>query len=337
MGALRLFAATTTNGTALSAQDRIELTHELARIAGIQIALACEDDDRARYLVIVQDGEVRIVALVDSRSADRLAPPDGAIRPRATARDVDSVIRRLQSGGAIDPISDLGDGLIEIPHLWAAKRDLLAALVDVQPQFTALPALIAGVAGRRYEVVPAEGFLECYPLYLFAPEAGPGFGEAFLDLACIPPPTGDEYERVLARPHGARSSSPAMRDPSRPFTTGTVEQRRGSINAAITAKTRDFGRLISALQDPANGDARYDQVRRDLYRYLGNHDTREIAGLFLWALQEESETIIETVTKLAWRQSRLLVALPDLFESAAARGDQRTAARMRAALDEAGA
>jgi hypothetical protein len=338
-GARRLFAATTTNDTDLSAQDRIELVEEMVRIAGIKLALACEDDDLARYLVIANDGDVRTVALVDSRAGDRLDPPVGSIRPQAMVRgDVDPVIRRLQEAGAIDPIYDLGDGAIELPHLWSGKSELVSALVELVPMFAALPAFVVGVGGKRYEVAPhTEGYLEWSPLYLFAPDAGPGYGEAFFDLARLALPQPRDRERVATKARAAATiAAPPMRDPSRPYTTGTVEQRRASIAAAIAAKTRDFGRLITALQDPANADTRHDQVRRDLYRYLANHDTREIAGLFLWALQEESDGLIETVTQLAWRQSRLLAALPDLFESAEARGDRRTAFRMRAALDEAG-
>lgn len=339
-GARRLYAATTTNDTDLTAQDRIELVEEMARIAGIKLALACEADDLARYLVIANDGDVRTVALVDSRVAERLEPPAGAIRPHATVRgDVGVVIRRLQEAGAIDPVYDVGEGTIELPHLWAAKAELLTALVDVYPLFSALPAFIAGIAGKRYELAPADdGYLELSPLHLYAPEAGPGFGEAFFDLARLAPPQPRDHERVATKARAlATIAAPPMRDPGRPYTTGTVDQRRASIAAAVNAKTRDFGRLIAALQDPANADARHDLVRRDLYRYLSNHDTREIAGVFLWALQEESDAMIETVTQLAWRQSRLLAALPDLVESAESRGDKRTAFRMRAALDEAGA
>ncbi len=336
-GARRLFAATTTNDTDLSAKDRLDLAREMGRIAGVKLAIACEDDDRARYLVIAHDGEARTIVLLDSRANDRLEPPLGAIRPQATVRDVDVVIQRLQAAGALDPVYDLGDGVIEIPHLWSAKSDLLAALVEVHSQFTALPAFVAGVAGKRYEVVPGEGYLEWYPLSLFAPDAGLGYGEAFFDLAGLEVPAPGDHERVIVRTRQpTRISTPAMRDPSRPLTTGTVEQRRASIAAAVTAKTRDFARLISALQDPANSDARHELVRRDLYRYLANHDTREVAGVFLWALQEESDTMIAIVTQLAWRQSRLLAALPDLVESAETRGDLRTAFRMRAALEEAG-
>ncbi len=338
-GARRLYAATTTNDTDLSAQDRIELVEEMARIAGIKLALACEDDDLARYLVIAHDGDVRTVALVDSRAGDRLEPPVGAIRPQATVRgDVDAVIHRLVEAGAIDPIYDLGEGTIELPHLWTGKSELVLALVELVPMFATLPAFVVGVGGKRYEVAPGDGHLEWSPLYLYAPEAGPGFGEAFFDLARLALPQPRDRERVATKPRAmATIAAPPMRDPGRPFTTGTVDQRRASIAAAVNAKTRDFGRLITALQDPANADARHDQVRRDLYRYLANHDTREIAGLFLWALQEESDDMIETVTQLAWRQSRLLAALPDLVESAESRGDRRTAHRMRAALDEAGA
>ena len=338
-GARRLFAATTTNDTDLSAQDRIELVEEIVRIPGIRLALACEDEDLARYLVIANDGEVRTVALVDSRAGDRLEPPRGSIRPQATVRgEVDTVIHRLQEAGAIDPIYDLGDGTIELPHLWAAKSELVSVLVELYPLFAALPAFVVGIGGKRYEVAPHdEETLDWSPLYLYAPDAGPGYGEAFFDLARLAPPQPRDRERIATKARAlATIAAPAIRDPSRPFTTGTLEQRRASIAAGIAAKTRDFGRLISALQDPANANTRYDQVRRDLYRYLANHDTREIAGLFLWALQEESDGLIETVTQLAWRQSRLLAALPDLVESAEARGDRRAAFRMRAALDAAG-
>lgn len=140
---------------------------------------------------------------------------------------------------------------------------------------------------------------------------------------------------LRTRPPVQTMAMPPIRDAGRPYTTGTADQRRQSIAAAVAAKTKDWTRLIAALQDPANADPRYDQVRRDLYRYLAAHDSREIAGLFLWALQEESESMIETITLLAWRQSALLAALPDLVAAAEARDDQRLASRMRAALDEA--
>jgi len=338
-GARRLYAATTTNDTDLSAQDRIELVEEMARIPGIKLALACENDDLARYIVIAHDGAVRTIALVDSRGADQLEAPLGSLRPQATVRgDVGAVIQKLQEAGAIDPIYDLGEGTIELPHLWTAKAELVWALVDVFPMFTALPAFVVGIGGKRYEVVVSDGYLEWIPLYLVSPHAGPGYGEAFFDLARLALPHSRDRERIAIKTRTmATIAAPPMRDPSRPYTTGTLDQRRASIAAAVNAKTRDFGRLITALQDPGNADARYDQVRRDLYRYLANHDTREIAGLFLWALQEESDSMVETVTQLAWRQSRLLAALPDLVDSAESRGDRRTAYRMRAALDESGA
>ena len=338
-GARRLFAATTTNDTDLSARDRVELAREMARITGVKLALACEDDDLARYLVIANDGLVRTVALVDSRASERLVPPVGAIRPQATVRgEVGAVIHRLQAAGAIDPVYDLGDGLIELPYLWTTERDLMLALVEVSPQFATLPAFVVAIDGQRFEVAPGgDGDLEWLPLHLYAPEAGPGFGEAFHDLARLRLPRAGEHQRIpTAARARATPTAPPMRDPGRPYTTGTALQRRASISAAVTANTRDFGRLITALQDPANADAHHDQVRRDLYRYLANHDTREIAGMFLWALQEESDALIEMVTRLAWRQSRLLAALPDLLASAEARGDRRTAHRMRAALVEAG-
>lgn len=338
VGARRLWAATTTNDTELSARDRVELVAELARIRGTRLALACENEALARYLVIANAGQVRIVALVDSRSPDHLEPPVGTVRPHTAVRgDLAGVIQRLADAGAIDPIFDLGDGGIEMPHLWSDKAELVQALVDLAPMFVELPPFVVGIGGKRYEIVPSgDGQLEWRPLYLVAPEDGPGFGEAFFDLAHLAPPHPREREHIGLRARAtAPNGAPPMRDPGHPYTTGTLEQRRASITAAVRANTRDFGRLIAALQDPANADPRYDQVRRDLYRYLANHDTREVAGLFLWALQEESETMIETITQLAWRQSRLLAALPDLVASAEARGDRRAAYRMRAALGEA--
>jgi hypothetical protein len=195
---------------------------------------------------------------------------------------------------------------------------------------------VVEIDDRRFEISIENGRLRILPLALFAPEGGPGYGEAFFELARMPLPSSAERTELVLR-HRVKETiaAPPIRDPGRPYTTGTLEQRRASIAAATASKTKDLARLIAALQDPANADSRYDQVRRDLYRYLGAHDTREVAGLFLWALQEETESVIETVTQLAHRQSALLAALPDLAEAAETRGDRRTAGRMRAALDEA--
>lgn len=335
-GARRLWAATTTNDTELSALDRLGLVEELARLPGIKFALACENDDLARYLVIAHEGLVRVVELVDSRSSDALELPNGSIRPQVRVRgEIETAIRRLQDAGAIDPLFDLGEGVLALPYVWKEKAALARVLGELAPMFVELPPFIAGIGGKRYEILPGDGFLDWSPLFLFAPDAGPGYGEAYFDLAQLALPQPRDRERISTRAGAPSSAAPPMRDPGRPYTTGTVDQRRASIAAAVTAKTRDFGRLMAALQDPANADAHYDHVRRDLYRYLANHDTREIAGLFLWALQEESDGLIETVTQLAWRQSRLYAALPDLVESAESRGDRRTAYRMRAALDAA--
>ncbi len=335
-GARRLWAATTTNDTDLSARHRLALVEQLARLPGIQLALACENDELARYLVIGQGGRVRVVELVDSRSAEVLDPPQGSIRPPARVRgDVETAIHRLHDAGAMDPLSDLGEGVIAFPYQWREKTALVRALVELAPMFGELPPFIAGIGGKRYDIVPGDGFFDWSPLFLFAPEGGPGYGEAYFDLAQLALPQPRDRERISTRAGAPSSAAPPMRDPGRPYTTGTVDQRRASIAAAVTAKTRDFGSLIAALQDPANADPHYDQVRRDLYRYLANHDTREIAGLFLWALQEETDGLIETVAQLAWRQTRLRAALPDLIESAESRGDRRTAYRMRAALDAA--
>ena len=321
----------------MSANDRVESMRALAEIPGVQLALACESEELERYLLIANDGAVRTVMLADSRSPDALDPPTGKVRPKVSvAGDVDTVIERLHAGGARDPIYDHGDGTIELPFEWTSRDELVRALVDVAPRLATPATFLVEIDGRRFELAAGAGRLRCDPLYLVAPDDGPGFGAAFLELARLPSPSAVEHEEieVQRRPKDATIPAP-MRDPGRPYTTGTAAQRRASVDAATAAKTTDFARLIAALQDPANSDGRYDQVRRDIYRYLAPHDTREVAGVFLWALQEESEAVIETVTYLAWRQSALLAALPDLLHAAEVRGDRRTAVRLRAALDEA--
>jgi hypothetical protein len=333
----RLFFAAIANDADLSAADRLQQLHQLAQVPGIRIALACEGEGLERYLVIAHDGEVRTVILVDSRAADVVESPAGAIRPEVLVTgSIEGVLRRIEQGGAIDPVYDLGDQAIELPFLWRARGEMIRAIAEIAPQLAQAVAFLVQIDDRRYDIVIEHGRLHCIPLHLVGLDAGPGHGAAFFELARLPLPTAaDRTELVLRHRPLQTIAAPPMRDPSRPYTTGTLEQRRASIAAATAAKTRDFGRLVSALQDPANAEPRYDQVRRDLYRYLAGHDTREIAGLFLWALQEESEALMETVTLLAWRQSALLAALPDLAEAAETRGDKRTAQRMRAALGEA--
>ncbi len=334
--AQQIYAEAISNDDDLSAQDRMDRVEKLAEVPGLKLALACEGEELDRYLVIANAGEVRVVGLVDSRVPDHVEEPTSAIQPQvAVAGDLDAVIARLQKGGALDPIYDLGNGAIQLPYRWHTRDGLLRALADLGSQLAAPPFRVE-VDERRFELFTEGRRLRCEPLFLVAPDDGPGFGAAFFEVAHLAPPSpADQIEVELRARPMATLGTPPMRDPSRPFTTGTVDQRRASIAAATAAKTRDFARLIAALQDPANSEPRFDQVRRDLYRYLATHDTREIAGLFLWALQEESESAIETVTYLAWRQSALLAALPDLAEAADARGDRRTAVRMRAALDEA--
>lgn len=334
----RRFFAAIANDAELSVQDRLDRLNELAGVAGVCLAVACEGEELDRYLVIGNDGSVRIVVLRDSRAPDELEPARGAIRPEiAVIGDAHAIVHRLEQAGALDPIYDLGNGAIALPFRWQSREELIRALVEVAPQLATSAPFLVEIDDRRFEITAAHGRLRCEPLYLVAPQDGPGFGEAFCELARMPLPSpADRVELVLRnRPSVATMASPPIRDPGRPYTTGTADQRRASIAAAIAAKTKDWARLVAALQDPANADPGYDQVRRDLYRYLAAHDTREIAGLFLWALQEESESMIETITLLAWRQSALLAALPDLVDAAEARGDERTAVRMRAALDEA--
>lgn len=334
--AQRLFYKAIENDEDLVAQDRLDRVAELAAIPGLRLALACEGEELERYLVIGHDGGVRTVMLANSRSFDRFDPPGAGARPEIRVRsELDAVIQRMQRGGAIDPIYDVG-AAVAMPFRWTSREDMVRALVDIAPHLEATVWFIVEIDNRRHEIGIEHGRLRVAPLALFSAEGGPGYGEAFFELARMPLPGPEERTELVVRQRVAQTiSSPPLRDPGRPFTTGTLEQRRASIAAAIAAKTKDFARLIAALQDPANADPRYDQVRRDLYRYLAAHDTREIAGLFLWALQEESEAVIETVTLLAHQQSALLAALPDLTEAAETRGDRRTAVRMRAALDEA--
>ncbi|CAN5887775.1 hypothetical protein BH11MYX3_BH11MYX3_40630 [soil metagenome] len=335
-GAKQIYDEAISNDDDLSAQDRMDRVSRLADVQGLKLALACEGEELDRYLVIASDGGVRVVGLVDSRSPSELEEPSSAIQPQvAVSGNLDAVVERLQKGGALDPIYDLGNGAIQLPYRWRSRDGLLRALADVGTQLVPPPFRVE-IDERRFELFADGRTLRCEPLYLVAPDEGPGFGAAFFDVAKLSPPSpADQIAiEIRARPM-ATLGTPPLRDPSRPFTTGTVDQRRASIAAATTAKTHDFGRLIAALQDPANAEPRCDQVRRDLYRYLAGHNTREIAGLFLWALQEESESVSETVTYLAWRQSALRAVLPDLAEAADERGDRRTAVRMRAALDEA--
>ncbi|MBA3461761.1 MAG: hypothetical protein H0T46_17485 [Deltaproteobacteria bacterium] len=334
----RRFFAAIANDADVSVQDRLDRFTELARVSGVRLAVACEGEELDRYLVIGNDGSVRIVVLRDSRAADQLEPARGSIHPEvAVVGDANAIVHRLEQAGALDPIYDLGNGAITLPFRWQSREELIRALVEVAPLLATSAPFLVEIDDRRFEISVAHGRLCCEPLHLVAPEDGAGFGEAFCELARMPLPSpADRVELVLrTRPPVSTMAMPPMRDPGRPYTTGTADQRRQSIAAAVAAKTKDLARLIAALQDPANADPRYDQVRRDLYRYLAAHDTREIAGLFLWALQEESEPMIETITLLAWRQSALLAALPDLAEAAEARDDQRLASRMRAALDEA--
>jgi hypothetical protein len=313
----RRFFAAITNDAELSASDRVERIADLVRVTGVRLALACEGEQLQRYLVIGHDGTLRIVGLADSRAPDRVEPPAGDVGPE--------ILLELS-----------GDhGNLELPFRWQSRDELLRSIVEIAPQLAMPAVFVAEIAGQRFEITTEHGRLRCQPLHLVAPDDGPGFGEAFCDVAGIPLPSPADRVELVLRQRPSAPAAPPMRDQGRPYTTGTAEQRRASIAAATAAKAKDWARFIAALQDPANADPRYDQVRRDLYRYLAAHDKREIAGLFLWALQEESESMIETITLLAWRQSALLAALPDLVEAAEARGDQRTAARMRAALDEA--
>jgi hypothetical protein len=333
----RLFFEAIANDADLSATDRLERITQLAQVPGIRLALACEGEGLERFLVIGHDGGVRTVVLVDSRSPDVVDPPAGAIRPEvAVTGAIEGVMLRIEQGGAIDPVYDLGDQTVELPFHWRSREEMIRTIAEVAPQLATAVAFRVEIDERRFEVTIERGRLHCAPLHLASPDAGPGYGAAFFELARLALPSDDERTELVLRHRVSKTiAAPPIRDPSRPYTTGTVDQRRSSIAAAISAKTRDFPRLIAALQDPANADPRYDQVRRDLYRYLAGHDTREIAGLFLWALQEESEALMETVTYLAWRQSALLAALPDLADAAETRGDRRTAQRMRAALGEA--
>lgn len=334
--AQRKFYTAIENDEDLVAQDRQGRAGELAAIPGLRLALACEGEELERYLVIGHDGGLRTVPLANSRAFDHFDPPGAGARPEIRVRsELDAVIQRLQRGGAIDPIYDLDSTAIAMPFRWADREEMVRALVDIAPHLEATAWFLVEIENRRYEVGIEHGRLRIAPLALFAPEDGPGYGEAFFELARMPLPQADERAELVLRQRPVQTiAAPPLRDPGRPYTTGTLEQRRASIAAAIASKTKDLPRLMAALRDPANADPRYDQVRRDLYRYLAAHDTREVAGLFLWALQEESEAVIETVTQLAHQQSALLAALPDLAEAAEARGDRRMALRLRAALDE---
>jgi len=334
--AQRRFYKAIENEADLVAQDRLARVAELAAVPGLRLALACEGEELERYLVIAQDGGVRTVALASSRAFDQFDPPGAGARPEVRVTgDIDTVLQRVQRGGALDPIYDIGGTAVAMPLRWANREDLVRTLVDIAPRLETPVFFVAEIEDRRFEVSLELGRLRVTPLALFAPGEGPGYGEAFFELARLPVPSPAERTELVLRQRVTETiAAPPPRDPGRPYTTGTLEQRRASIAAAMASKTIDLARLIAALQDPANADSRYDQVRRDLYRYLGAHDTREVAGLFLWALQEETDTVIETVTQLAHRQSALFAALPGLADAAEARGDRRTAARMRAALDE---
>ena len=333
----RRFCAAIENDVDLIAENRLEIVAELAAVPGLRLALACEGEELERYLVIAHDGIVRMVALSNSRAFDHFDPPEAGVHPEVrVTSELDAVIQRIQRGGAIDPIYDIGGIAIAMPFRWTHRENLVRALVDIAPHLSPPAFFIAEIEERRFEVSIELGRLRVIPLALFAPEDGPGYGEAYFELARLPLPSPAERTELVLRHRATETiAAPPIRDPGRPYTTGTLEQRRASVAAAISSKTRDLPRLIAALQDPANADSRYDQLRRDLYRYLGAHDTREVAGVFLWALQEETDTVIETVTQLAHHQSALIAALPDLAEAAEARGDRRTARRMRAALDEA--
>lgn len=321
-------------GDDLSASDREHILDELAQIAGVHAALAMESEDGGRYLHVLAGGQQQRHELQDSRARDRLVAPRGRFAPTLRTRSadlVDDALELLREVSA-DDVHDGGDGRFELPFHWSDRDAMLAALARLVPLLRGKGfAALVEIDDVRYDVEATKELVTCHPLYLVGAHA-----DMFCELAGLAPPEPAVTVPVAAPVRAKRA--PAW-DPARPYTTGTAQQRDVAWNTATDYGHRsvaDLAPMIDALRDPANHERRYGELRRSIYHYLAKRDVEEVHAAFLWALREEDDELAETVTYIGWRLDGLIARLPDHLREAEARGDTRTAARMRRLLAQAG-
>lgn len=320
-----------------SASNRRKYIEELAKIPGVKLELALENEERGRCLVTISEGRVDHTPIVDSRAADRYEPPAGEFLPVATVRpgvELDDVIDALQVA-TDDPIEPLDDEerSFELPIEWHG-RDLMlkqlaavAALLENQPVM-----LLSEVDGERYDVTVTRSRIRCVPVHMIAEEAE--LAARFRELSRIAAPSDSDACEIAVEPKKTRPKTPKL-DPERPYTTGSRWQREDAVYAAQKKGSKAIESLAAAVRDPANFEPRYEEIRKTIYRQIAKYESDVVRDTLLWALEQESDSVISTVTYVIWQQTALLAQLPMLAKEAEANGDARTAARMRRAIREA--
>lgn len=303
----------------LSAGDRMRELEKLRAIAGTHAELVIEGEEGERYLLVVTDTS-EMFAITESRAADHNEPAHGAYMPTVGTRvDPDEVLELLAHEDA-----EVGDDGIVLPYHWPDRDALLADLAKIGPLLDGRTILLAEAGGHRYDVELAYGAVTCTPLH---PRC------AHLDRVLAIAPDLAVTESAVTVPFDAavKRAPATARDPSQPLVTGSARERLDAFNTLTDhgRKRVDLAPLIAAARDDANREDRHAELRRKLYHYLAKHDTPEVGALWLWALREESDELAKTVTYIGWRLEALVARLPDELRDAEARGDTRTAARIR--------
>ena len=313
VGDAEIFELAASNDQDLSASDR---EAQLAALVDASCELALESEDGERKLVAIVDGERRDHVMVDSRVTDRVEPPKGARNPPL-------VLRR---GVAIDDLLDVlrdhdVDDALELPYHWHSRDELLATLARAASLIRKLRAVVE-IDNRRHEIELATSVVTCRALHTLSDD--PRAAARFVALAQIA--TGDDI--ATAPVVAAVRTRPSKLDPTRPLTTGSAAQRL----RAWHGTTSEVASAIAAVQDVANQEPRYVELRREIYRHLAKLDTPAVRELFLWALANEDDDTVATVIWTGWRLESLLAELPARIRTA----DPRTAARMTKLLVELG-
>ncbi|MDB4962220.1 MAG: hypothetical protein JWP01_2219 [Myxococcales bacterium] len=336
----KLFGEAAANGNDLSASDRDRILGELAALPGVRAEIACEGEDLERYMIVIERGTLDQVRIRDSRFSRHIETANGAPYAEVHAKTegaVDDLIERL--AGSEDEPDPLDDDGVQLPYRWPDRDVMLRAFASVAALIKERSvAVMVTVDDQRYDVAIDRKSVRCRALHAIAEHAP--YTARFYELLGMRVPTEEDSTEVeAAKPPAAKR--PPRFDPSRPFTTGTKGQRTSAVFDIAHGRGDDYAKqlspseilqLVGAAQDPANADPRYADVRREIYRHLARHQHDAVVQLFLWALKDEAENVVDTAIYYAWRQEALLEALPTLIADATALGHTALARRLKAAL-----
>jgi hypothetical protein len=333
-----IFSTAVENDDDRSADDRRRVIDELVA-SGARAEIALEGDEGDRTLLVIADTEIRHEVITDSREATRVVRPTAAREPTIRAKSsasIDDIVGALE-GATEDELSADAEDSVSLPFRWRECDAVVHAFAAVGAQLRGTLAMLLEIDGRRYELAIDKTHVTCSALHSVA--RSPDIAARFDHLAKLP-----AWTEPLIAPL-AKAPKPTKRppfDPDRPLVTGTAALRSAAFHEIDLHHRRGHRidelvpRVCEAVRDPANAERPFAKMRVDIYHLLAKHDTDEVAATFEHALRTEDDTTVETVIYIGWKLDLLIARLPALIADADARGDKRTAGRMKRLQREAG-